>query len=152
MKNLLIASAMLAAAGSAFAEDNVANIEGERANLGFVVKACLNQFGEHPFDAETVQPKYLAPSITVFSKNVGLEDAEETTEPQLTIVAPSVNVFGTATYKLLNPNGWYCLSSNVSVLGKTTVELACDAHFAQVNIAVGSDVSVTRPEDCGEEN
>lgn len=152
MKNLLIASAMLAATSTAFAEETVENFEGDRANLGFVVKACLNQFGEHPFDAETVEPKYLAPSVTVFGKNLALEDKEETAEPQLTIVAPSVNVFGKTTYKLLNPNGWYCFSSNVSVFGKTTVELACDAHFVQVNIAVGADVSVTRPEDCGEEN
>lgn len=152
MKNLLIASAMLAAAGNAFAEESTANNEGERANLGFVINACLNQFGEHPFDAETVTPKYLAPSITVFGNGVALEDAQATAEPQLTIIAPSVNVLGEATYKLLNPNGWYCLSTNVSVLGKTNIELACDAHFVQANIAVGAEVSVTRPEDCGETN
>ena len=152
MKNLLIASAMLAAAGNAFAEETAANIEGERANLGFVISACLNQFGEHPFDAETVVPKYLAPSITVFGNGVALEDAEETAEPKLTIIAPAVNVLGEATYKLLNPNGWYCLSTNVSVLGKTNIELACDAHFVQANIAVGAEVSITRPEDCGNGN
>lgn len=152
MKNLLLASAMLVAAGNAYANDTAAANEGDRANFGFVVSACLNQFGEHPFDAETVTPRYLAPSITVFGNGVALQDLEETAEPQLTIVAPAINVLGEATYQLLNPNGWYCLSTNVSVLGKTKIELACDAHFVQANIAVGAEVSISRPEDCGNEN
>jgi hypothetical protein len=34
------------------------------------------------------------------------------------------------TLRLMNPNGWYCLKSNVAVLGKLEIQVDCKAHLA----------------------
>jgi type V secretory pathway adhesin AidA len=46
------------------------------------------------------------------------------------LVNPGVNVMGETTLELLNPNGWYCLRSNVNVMGNLDIRADCRAHLA----------------------
>ncbi|MEP7262349.1 MAG: hypothetical protein ABI669_14160, partial [Usitatibacter sp.] len=48
----------------------------------------------------------------------------------LVYVRPAVNVMGKSTIRLVNPNGWYCFRSNVTVAGKIEIQAHCKAHLA----------------------
>jgi hypothetical protein len=152
MKQFLSALTCLALSSA-----TVANANDQDRNLGkvkeFFIKGCLAQFGEHPFDVnelETFNYKILAPTINVLNGNSVLLDDAQTEEPQLIIVAGAVNVMGNATYKFLNSNGWYCLTSNVSVFGSTTIDLNIDSHLTQFNIAVGSELKINKVDASGQ--
>lgn len=93
------------------------------------VVSCLKAWGQHPFGK---QPKYktLTSSVKVFGIGDNSKDAEITNAPALVVVDPGVNVMGGATVELLNPNGWYCLKSQVNVMGGLTIKAHCKAHLA----------------------
>ena len=52
------------------------------------------------------------------------------TKPELVLVKPNVAVMTKNHLNLLNPNGWYCLKGQVSVLGKSEIHLHCKAKLA----------------------
>ncbi len=93
------------------------------------IDACLKAWGEHPFG---VKPEFktLSVSVKVFGFGRDTADTEPTPSPSLVLVSPSVNVLGNSRIKLLNPNGWYCLRSNVNVGGGMTLEMNCKANLA----------------------
>lgn len=93
------------------------------------VAHCLRSWGTHPFGAE---PRYrtLATSVKVFGIGSGTIDNTVTDKPELIVVNPGVNVMGGSTIELLNPNGWYCLRSNVNVMGGMTIRAHCKARIA----------------------
>jgi hypothetical protein len=43
---------------------------------------------------------------------------------------------GGSTFELLNPNGWYCLRTNVNVMGGLTIKVHCKAHLASATEGV----------------
>ena len=148
--NLLAKSTLLLALSSsslALAEESPRNLN---AVTNFVIQSCLKQFGDSPFGGESINYKILAPTINVLNGTSILLDDAKTTEPQLIIVSAAVNVLSNATYKFLNPQGWYCLAPNVSVLGVTNIDLNQSAHFVQLNIAVGSEVKIQKVDDQGQ--
>ena len=46
------------------------------------------------------------------------------------LIKPSVSVFSKGTLKLLNPQGWYCLESNVAVFSEVDIQIDCRANLA----------------------
>lgn len=94
-----------------------------------VVAACLKTWGEHPFQDP---PRFLVlgSSVKVFGIGGDVTDEHTTLEPQLVLVKPAVNVLGKARFRLMNPNGWYCFESAVTVLAKSEIIVACGAHLA----------------------
>lgn len=142
MLKVVCSAALLLSSSAALAYENAEDYLARGRDAA--IKSCLSQFADHPFDPADVNAKFLAPTVSVFNHGTTLEDSEVTTEPVLVVIAPAINVLGDVTYKLQNPNAWYCLASNISVLGTTKVELACDAHFAQSNVTVGSKATVER--------
>ncbi len=90
---------------------------------------CLKAWGQHPF-GEKPSFRTLATSVKVFGIGDNPSDEEVTDVPSLVMVNPGVNVMGGTTIELLNPNGWYCLRSNVNVMGGLTIILNCNAHLA----------------------
>jgi hypothetical protein len=66
----------------------------------------------------------------VFGIGRDTKDTEPTNSPALVMVNPSVNVAGGTVMQLLNPNGWYCFRTTVSVLGGLTIEAHCKSHLA----------------------
>jgi len=96
---------------------------------------CLKAWGKHPF-GNNPNYKTLATSVKVFGIGDDPTDSEVTNSPSLVLVNPGVNVMGGSTIDLLNPNGWYCLRTNVNVMGGLTIKVHCKAHLASTTEAV----------------
>ena len=90
---------------------------------------CLAAWGDHPFGKN---PKYktLSTSVKVFGIGQASGDTKATAEPALVMVNAGVNVMVGSKIELLNPNGWYCLKSNVNVMGGMKIKAHCKAHLA----------------------
>lgn len=102
---------------------------GQRAD----VDKCLAAWGDDaPFAADTTF-RVMSSSVRVAGFGKEPTDDVVSTDPVLIYIEPNVNVAGGTTYRLLNPNGWYCFNSSVSVLGTTTYEVACSAHMADAS-------------------
>ena len=93
------------------------------------INSCLKAWGKHPFGKN---PSYrtLSTSVKVFGIGKDTSDTGETSTPSLVMVNPGVNVAGGKTVKVLNPNGWYCFRTTVSVMGGMTIQAHCKAHLA----------------------
>lgn len=96
------------------------------------IQQCLKAFGHHPFSN---QPHFrtLQSSVKVFGIGQNVDDTIVTKHPELILVDTGVNVMGGSTLQLLNPNGWYCLASNVNVMGSLTIKAHCKAHLASAS-------------------
>ncbi len=96
------------------------------------IAACLKAWGDHPF-GETPQFKTLATSVKVFGIGGEPGDTTPTSSPSLVLINPSVNVMGGSTIELLNPNGWYCLRTTLSIMGTVNIRAHCKAHLASTS-------------------
>jgi hypothetical protein len=107
------------------------------------IKRCLRKWKDNPFGASVTNYKKISAAITVGGFGNAINDTERTSEPWLILVDAGVNVLGAPTYKLLNPNGWYCMKVNVNVMTALTVDLHCNARLvdSRVNVNVGSTQS-----------
>ncbi|TWW11507.1 hypothetical protein E3A20_04800 [Planctomyces bekefii] len=96
------------------------------------IARCLEVWGKaHPFQGvEKPSYKTMAANVKVMGVGDGIEDHEMTKKAQLILVKPSVAVMTKNRIRMLNPMGWYCLKANVTVMSKTTLELACTASVA----------------------
>lgn len=118
---LILALTLLSTYSLAYAED------GHQEALD----RCISAWGKSPFKKGSPADKTIDSSVKVFGIGKNREaDNEATKKPVLVLVRPSVNVLGKSTIRLMNPNGWYCFKSNVTVLGKINIEAHCDAHIA----------------------
>ena len=98
-----------------------------------IVARCLAAWaGSHPFKAVGEQSfRVIRPQVRVMGMGgQEVEDAITTDKPALVLIEPSVNVMTKTTFKLLNPNAWYCFDANVTVMGKSVVEVDCGAKLA----------------------
>jgi hypothetical protein len=93
------------------------------------IAACLKAWRDHPF-GNTPQFKTLETSVKVFGIGKETADTEPTGSPSLVLINPSVNVMGGSTIELMNPNGWYCLRTAVSIMGRVNIRAHCKAHLA----------------------
>ncbi len=93
------------------------------------IAACLKAWGDHPF-GKTPKFKTLDMSVKVFGLGTSARDVEPTSTPALVLVQPVFNVVGISTVELLNPNGWYCLRTTVSLVGALSVRAHCKAQLA----------------------
>lgn len=93
------------------------------------IAACLKAWGNHPF-GRSPQFKTLETSVKVFGIGSKTGDTELTTSPTLVLINPIVNVMGESTIELLNPNGWYCLQTTVSIMGRVSIRAHCKAQLA----------------------
>ena len=99
------------------------------------IAACLKAWGDHPF-GKTPQFKTLETSVKVFGIGAEASDTESTSSPSLVLINPSVNVMGGSTIELLNPNGWYCLRTTISIMGRVTTRAHCKAHLASTSAGI----------------
>ena len=96
------------------------------------IAACLEAWRDHPF-GKTPQFKTLDTSVKVFGIGRGIVDTEPTGSPSLVLINPSFNVMGGSTIELLNPNGWYCLRTTVSIIGNVNIRAHCKAQLASTS-------------------
>ena len=94
--------------------------------------ACIASWGKSsPFKKGHGPDSTLSTGVKVFGIGSGQSGADAVTDkPALIIVRPAVNVAGSSTIRLSNPNGWYCFRSNVTVAGAMHIEAHCTAHIA----------------------
>jgi hypothetical protein len=104
------------------------------------IDECIASWGKaSPFRKGAPAEGVIATGVKVFGIGRGSTGADPVTaKPRLVLVRPAVNVMGRSTIRLANPKGWYCFRSNVTVMGKITIEAQCDAH-----IAAGRDQGTT---------
>ena len=97
--------------------------------------ACIEAWGsKSPFKKGTAATKTISTSVKVMGIGKSRNgDFEVTDKPSLILIKPTVNVMGKSTIRLENPNGWYCFSSNVTVMGKISIEADCKAQIASAN-------------------
>ncbi len=95
-----------------------------------VVRACLDNWGKHPFNARHPKFRVFGTKVRVFGIGGKVRDTVHTSRPELVLIKPNVSVMSKSTMDLLNPNGWYCLRGKVNVMSSTTINLDCRAHIA----------------------
>jgi len=93
------------------------------------IAACLKAWGNHPF-GKTPSFKTLETSVKVFGIGRVSGDTGRTSSPSLVLIEPSFNLMGGSTIELLNPNGWYCLRTTVSIMGTLSIRAHCKAQLA----------------------
>jgi hypothetical protein len=118
---LMLAAALLPAAQ--------AQTQPDAPEVDSNITTCLAAWGKHPF-SKSPSYKTLQVSVKVFGIGQPTIDAEKTSAPSLVLVQPGVNVMGASSIDLLNPNGWYCMKTNVNVMGGMTIRAACNAKLA----------------------
>jgi len=95
------------------------------------IQRCLDAWPNHPFGAQGPhKARWIETSVRITGVGHETVDDAATTQPQLIFVKPAVNVMTKTTLQLLNPKGWYCIESNVTVMGKLVVKAACAAQLA----------------------
>lgn len=102
------------------------------AEVDSSIAACLKAWGDHPFGSNP-QYKTLGTSLKVFGIGNEPDDAAPTSSPSLVLVNPIFNLMGKSTVDLMNPNGWYCLETTVSVLGSVSLRVQCKAQLAMTS-------------------
>lgn len=100
------------------------------------IKTCLKKFGKHPFNSTNPKYRVIKASVKVFGIGGDINENKKTSEMELVLIKPAVSVLSSTTYRLLNPNAWYCLSAKVAVLAKTTIELDCASRLATTDSGV----------------
>jgi hypothetical protein len=97
------------------------------------VQNCLKTWKQHPFNTGNPDFRVIGSKVKVMGMGDEMIDGQKTEKPELIFVKPTVNVMSKSVIRLLNPNGWYCLKSNVAVMGKTEIEVDCKAKLASAS-------------------
>ncbi len=102
------------------------------------VAACLQSWtGQGLSAADADQYRLVDSSVRVMGFGSSeVTDDVSTSYPQVILVRPNVSVMTKTSWKLLNPNGWYCFDTSVAVMAKDEIELGCGAHLADGHSAV----------------
>lgn len=119
-RSILLATFLVASAAMPAAANDQATLD-----------ACIQAWGsKSPFRKGTPATSVIAPGVKVFGIGGGGTRDEPTDHPALVLVRPAVNVMGSTTIRLSNPQGWYCFRSNVTVAGAIRIEAHCKARIA----------------------
>jgi hypothetical protein len=115
------------------------------------LRKCLNLWGTTPFkEVKANQVKVMDVSVGVGGGliagglaglgnliNIGNpKDLDVTSEPRLIVLPFSVNVGGSTTFELMNPNGWYCMKAAVGARSTVNIKLHCSAKIAQSDLGI----------------
>ena len=113
------------------------------------VRACLANWGDHPFDRRNPKFRVLGTQVKVFGFGGDINETRRTESPELVLIKSNVSVMTVSHMNLLNPNGWYCFQGKVTVMAKSIIILDCNAHLASTSPGTtvlgfsGSDEGVT---------
>jgi hypothetical protein len=138
----------------------VPGLSGDSAEMTAIGKCMTSWSAIKPQKFTQVRKVYA--SVAVLSSGTAIKDEVATDGPALVLIYAGVNVLGDAKWELRNPNGWYCVVTNVNVLANLTVQIAREAKLtdsavkvdvlngsntadtAGVGVNVGSNVKVER--------
>ncbi len=120
------------------------------ASTAETIDACINGWKNSPFKIGKEPDQIVSPSVKVFGiGKKDFEDNQATKKPRLILIMPNVNVLGSTSFRLMNPNGWYCFKTNVSVLGKIAITAHCKAHIANSASGGGANILGADESDSG---
>lgn len=96
------------------------------------VNRCLGAWPDHPFtDPASEEVRVITTAVRVMGFGGGEpEDTVATDYPQLVLIEPAISAVSRTTYRLENPNGWYCFHTTTTVLGQNRIHLACGSQLA----------------------
>jgi len=94
------------------------------------IKRCIDAWANQPFGAGPWKARWIETNVRITGLGNETVDDVATVRPQLIFVKPAVSVMTKTTLQLLNPNGWYCIESSVTVMGKLVVQATCGAQLA----------------------
>ncbi len=131
--------------GSPGSPGNMPNLPGASDDEVDTIRRCMQKWNSNPFGNATVNVRRIYASVNVLGIGTAIDDTVRTQSPELVILYAGVNVGGTTTWNLMNPNGWYCAKVNVNVQQTLHVNLHCNARLADslVNVNVGSTTNST---------
>ncbi len=129
MKHLYAIAATITVTLSLLVGFNVAADDESEDGDMVVINKCLKVWEKHPFGKKP-DYKTIKPGVKVLGIGKNLAEDTETSKPSLVLVKPSVSVMSKMRFRLMNPNGWYCLKTSTTVLAKTEITAHCKAHLA----------------------
>ncbi len=94
------------------------------------IQACLLSWKDQPFDGQNPTYRTVSGKFKIFGIGEDINESVPTEEPELVLIQPNVSIMTGSSMTLMNPNGWYCLSSKVNVMASTTINVHCNAHLA----------------------
>ena len=126
--------------GSPGSPGNMPTLPGSSDDEVETIRRCMQKWNQNPFGNGTVNVRRIYASVNVLGVGTAINDTIRTQSPELVIIYAGVNVGGTTTWNLMNPNGWYCAKVNVNVQQTLNVNLHCNARLADslVSVNVGS--------------
>ncbi|MBM4252001.1 MAG: hypothetical protein FJ146_08525 [Deltaproteobacteria bacterium] len=100
------------------------------------INKCLTVWGANsPFNASSPY-RNLGVSVNILGFGSTIEDTNVTAAPELVVIPVAVNVLTITKYRLLNPNGWYCMIADVGVGAAIGVDLHKTARLADSRVDV----------------
>jgi len=125
--------------------NNMPNLPGANDEDVETIRRCMQNWNANPFGNSTVNIRRIYASVSVGGIGTAINDTMRTQSPELVIIYAGVNVLGSTTWNLANPNGWYCAKVNVNVQSTFTINLHCNARLSdsRVNVNVGSNQNNT---------
>ncbi|MBI3558399.1 MAG: hypothetical protein HY074_19190 [Deltaproteobacteria bacterium] len=93
------------------------------------IKGCLSSWPKHPFDKKAPEFRTMTSKVKILGIGGSINDETVTANPELILVKASVAVLSKSEMRLMNPQGWYCLKGQVSVLGKSVIHLNCTSNL-----------------------
>lgn len=114
------------------------DIDGASETEKATLEKCLAKFPDNPFQGKIKNFKRIKSIQSIGGMGTAISDSVKTAEPFLVLVK-SVNSIGSSLeFKLLNPNGYYCIESSNSIGSNIDVELSCSARLADENQTVSA--------------
>jgi len=135
LSGLLLAAVANAGGMSKRQYGDLYDLKSMNSKLGGAAKKCLAAWGtKSPFkNVSATKFRVIESEGSLFGLGSDIKDTSKTSYPQLIVIESGANVMGKSNISLLNPKGWYCLDGNVTVMGKTTITLACKASMANTS-------------------
>lgn len=108
------------------------NLQTMNSKFAGAAKKCISAWGtKSPFkNVSATKFRVIESEGSLFGLGADIKDTAKTNYPQLIVIESGANIMGKSNMNLLNPKGWYCMNGNVTVMGKTTINLACTASMA----------------------
>lgn len=99
------------------------------ANLE-ALRGCFASWPDHPFDASNPTYRSVSGKFKIFGIGENINESTPTEQPELVLIQSNISVMTGSGMTLMNPNGWYCLTSKVNVMASSHINLHCKAKLA----------------------
>jgi hypothetical protein len=107
-------------------------IDGASAEETAIVKQCLAKFPDNPFAGHVTVFRKIVPLPSFNEDKVTVDDSTISATPAMILITDGLNVGGNIIFKLLDPNGFYCIKP-AAMVKNLIIQLDCKARIADAN-------------------